>query len=90
MVIVGDGMGACRLLDELVRREATNRFEITVFGEERGGAYNRILLGKVLAGGAPDAIVTNDGLGSRLRFWRTCCVGRSRTSVTAVPSSTLG
>jgi nitrite reductase (NADH) large subunit len=58
LAIVGNGMGTDRLLDELVRREATNRFEITVFGEERGGAYNRILLGKVLSGAAPDAIVT--------------------------------
>ena len=58
LAIVGNGMGTCRLLDELVRRDATARYEITVFGEERGGAYNRILLGKVLAGEAPDAIVT--------------------------------
>jgi nitrite reductase (NADH) large subunit len=58
LAIVGNGMGTCRLLDELVRRDATTRYEITVFGEERGGAYNRILLGKVLSGEAPDAIVT--------------------------------
>jgi nitrite reductase (NADH) large subunit len=58
LAIVGNGMGTCRLLDELVRRDATSRYEITVFGEERGGAYNRIQLGKVLAGEAPDAIVT--------------------------------
>ncbi|HTA90467.1 MAG TPA: FAD-dependent oxidoreductase [Polyangiaceae bacterium] len=58
LVIIGNGMGTCRLLDELVRRDAQSRYEITVFGEERGGAYNRILLGKVLAGEAPDSIVT--------------------------------
>ena len=58
MAIVGNGMGTCRLLDELVRRDATSRYEITVFGEERGGAYNRIMLGKVLSGESPDAIVT--------------------------------
>ena len=58
LAIIGNGMGTCRLLDELVRRDATSRYEITVFGEERGGAYNRILLGKVLAGESPDSIVT--------------------------------
>jgi len=58
LAIIGNGMGTCRLLDELVRRDATLRYEITVFGEERGGAYNRIMLGRVLAGEAPDAIVT--------------------------------
>ena len=58
LAIIGNGMGTCRLLDELVRRDATSRYEITVFGEERGGAYNRIMLGKVLSGAAPDEIVT--------------------------------
>ncbi len=58
LVIIGNGMGTCRLLDELVERGATSRYEISVFGEEPGGAYNRILLGKVLGGEAPGAIVT--------------------------------
>jgi nitrite reductase (NADH) large subunit len=58
LVIIGNGMGTCRLLDELVARGAERTYEVTVFGEEPGGAYNRILLGKVLAGEAPDAIVT--------------------------------
>jgi nitrite reductase (NADH) large subunit len=58
LAIVGNGMGTCRLLDELGLRGAAQRYEVTVFGEEKGGAYNRILLGRVLAGEAPDAIVT--------------------------------
>ncbi len=58
LAIIGNGMGTCRLLDELVSRGAAFQYEITVFGEEQGGAYNRIMLGKVLAGGSPDEIVT--------------------------------
>jgi nitrite reductase (NADH) large subunit len=58
LAIIGNGMGTCRLLDELITRGAESLYEITVYGEEPGGAYNRILLGKVLAGEAPDAIVT--------------------------------
>jgi nitrite reductase (NADH) large subunit len=58
LAIIGNGMGTCRLLDELVTRGGHDRYEVTVYGEEPGGAYNRILLGKVLAGEAPDAIVT--------------------------------
>jgi nitrite reductase (NADH) large subunit len=58
LAIVGNGMGTCRLLDELALRGATQRYEIAVYGEEKGGAYNRILLGRVLAGEIPDAIVT--------------------------------
>jgi nitrite reductase (NADH) large subunit len=58
LAIIGNGNGTCRLLDELVTRGAHELYEITVYGEEQGGAYNRILLGKVLAGESPDAIVT--------------------------------
>jgi nitrite reductase (NADH) large subunit len=58
LALIGNGMATCRLLDELTRRAANDRYEITVFGEEEGGAYNRILLSRVLAGGAPDVIVT--------------------------------
>src|SRR6185437_3635368 len=56
--IIGNGMGTCRLLDELALRGGTQQYEITVFGEERGGAYNRILLSRVLGGESPDSIVT--------------------------------
>jgi nitrite reductase (NADH) large subunit len=58
LAVIGNGMGTCRLLDELVARGGAFQYEITVFGEEQGGAYNRIMLGKVLAGAAPDDIVT--------------------------------
>jgi nitrite reductase (NADH) large subunit len=58
LAIIGNGMGTCRLLDELMARGAGDLYEITVFGEEPGGAYNRILLGHVLGGDAADAIVT--------------------------------
>jgi len=58
LAIVGNGMATCRLLDELLQRDALGRYEIAIFGGERGGAYNRILLSKVLGGDDPDAIVT--------------------------------
>lgn len=58
LAIIGNGMGTCRLLDEFVARGGNERYEITVFGEEQGGAYNRIQLGNVLAGENPDSIVT--------------------------------
>lgn len=58
LAIIGNGMGTCRLLSELVTRGGHERYEITVYGDEPGGAYNRVLLGKVLGGEAPDAIVT--------------------------------
>jgi nitrite reductase (NADH) large subunit len=56
LAIIGNGMATGRLLDELLRRDALARFEITVFGEEPHGCYNRILLNRVLLGGAVDDI----------------------------------
>jgi nitrite reductase (NADH) large subunit len=56
--IIGNGMAAGRLLDELFRRGAATRFDVSVFGEERHGCYNRILLNRVLTGGDADEITT--------------------------------
>jgi nitrite reductase (NADH) large subunit len=58
LVIVGNGMATCRLLDNLIALRAAERFEITVIGDEPHGAYNRIQLGKVLAGGSADDVLT--------------------------------
>jgi nitrite reductase (NADH) large subunit len=58
LAIIGNGMAAGRLLDELFRRAAGTQFEISVFGEERHGCYNRILLNRVLSGGDADEITT--------------------------------
>ncbi len=60
LAIIGNGMATSRLLDELLARGATARYDITVYGEEAGGTYNRILLSKVLGGDAPDDIVMKD------------------------------
>jgi nitrite reductase (NADH) large subunit len=49
LVIVGNGMAAARLCDELVQR-ALGRYAIAVIGAEPQLAYNRILLSSVLAG----------------------------------------
>jgi len=48
LLIIGNGMAASRLLDELVKRDA-HRFSITVIGEEATTGYNRILLSPFLA-----------------------------------------
>lgn len=55
LVIVGKGMAATRLVDELSQR-ALGRYSIAVIGEEARLAYNRVLLSPLLAGeiAAPD------------------------------------
>ena len=60
LVVVGNGMGGARLVEELVSRGGRHLFEIAIFGDEPYGAYNRILLSSVLAGHhQPSDIVTN-------------------------------
>tara|TARA_Y100000782_G_scaffold41620_1_gene46724 strand:+ start:14878 stop:18630 length:3753 start_codon:yes stop_codon:yes gene_type:complete len=49
LVIIGNGMATGRLLQRLSER-AANQFDITVFGEEPGGSYNRVLLSNLLSG----------------------------------------
>jgi nitrite reductase (NADH) large subunit len=49
LVIIGNGMAAARLVDELAA-SALGRYAIAVIGEEPRLAYNRVLLSSVLAG----------------------------------------
>lgn len=56
LAIIGNGMATGRLLDELLRRDGLARFDVTVFGEEPHGCYNRILLNRVLLGASVDDI----------------------------------
>jgi nitrite reductase (NADH) large subunit len=50
LVVIGNGMAGARFVEEVVAREGTDLYDIVVFGEERQGNYNRILLSSVLAG----------------------------------------
>jgi assimilatory nitrate reductase electron transfer subunit len=57
VVVIGNGMAGFRFVQELLDRDPDRRFDITVVGDEPGGAYNRVLLSNVLAGTTrPDAI----------------------------------
>ena len=49
LVVVGNGMAAARLVEELTRI-AQGRYAIAVIGDEPRLAYNRVLLSSVLAG----------------------------------------
>jgi nitrite reductase (NADH) large subunit len=49
LVIVGNGMAAARLVDELAK-VSLGRYAIAVIGDEPRLAYNRVLLSSVLAG----------------------------------------
>ncbi|MDE3011582.1 MAG: nitrite reductase large subunit NirB [Pseudomonadota bacterium] len=49
LVMIGNGMAGVRTLEELLKL-APEQYEITVFGAEPHGNYNRILLSPVLSG----------------------------------------
>lgn len=48
VVVVGNGMAGARFVQELLAR--TSEHDVTVIGDEPGGAYNRMQLSNVLAG----------------------------------------
>jgi len=65
LVIIGNGMAAARLCEEL-SRQALGRYAVAVIGEEPRLAYNRVLLSSVLAGEtASDDIALRPA-----RWWR--------------------
>jgi NAD(P)H-dependent nitrite reductase small subunit len=49
LVVIGNGMAGMRVVEELIAH-APDLYEIDVFGAERHGNYNRILLSPLLAG----------------------------------------
>ena len=49
LVMIGNGMAGMRTIEELLKI-APDMYDITVFGDEPYGNYNRILLSPVLAG----------------------------------------
>ncbi len=60
LVLIGNGMAGVRALEELLKL-APDQYDITVFGGEPYGNYNRILLSPVLAGEKTlDEIMLND------------------------------
>ncbi|MBI5449791.1 MAG: NAD(P)/FAD-dependent oxidoreductase [Gammaproteobacteria bacterium] len=60
LVVIGNGMAGMRTIEELLKI-APDAYEITVFGAEPYGNYNRILLSPVLAGEKTiDEIMLND------------------------------
>src|SRR5690349_16496013 len=50
LVVVGNGMAGVRAIEEILLRGGGESIDITVFGDEPYGNYNRILLSNVLAG----------------------------------------
>ena len=50
LVVIGNGMAGARTVEEILARGGGEQFDITMFGDEPYGNYNRILLSNVLNG----------------------------------------
>lgn len=50
LVVIGNGMAGVRAVEEILQRGGRDQFNITIFGDEPYGNYNRILLSNVLNG----------------------------------------
>ncbi|MBV8068952.1 MAG: NAD(P)/FAD-dependent oxidoreductase [Acidobacteriaceae bacterium] len=50
LVVIGNGMAGARTVEEILTRGGADLFNITMFGDEPYGNYNRILLSSVLNG----------------------------------------
>ena len=60
LVVVGNGMAGARAVEEVLALGGADMFDITMFGDEPYGNYNRILLSNVLSGiQDPDEIFMN-------------------------------
>ena len=57
LVVIGNGMAACRLLEELTHL-ASDLYQITVVGEEPFAGYNRVMLSPLLCGGTDEKTIT--------------------------------
>ena len=50
LVVIGNGMAGARAVEEVLVRGGADQFEITMFGDEPYGNYNRIMLSNILSG----------------------------------------
>ncbi|MGH7838069.1 MAG: nitrite reductase large subunit NirB, partial [Candidatus Binataceae bacterium] len=62
LVVIGNGMAGARTVEEILACGGGAQFQITVFGDEPYGNYNRILLSSVLNGSQDSSEIFLNGL----------------------------
>jgi len=80
LVMVGNGMAGIRTLEELLKL-APDLYDITVFGAEPHGNYNRILLSPVLAGEMTIGDIMLNDVGWYAQHGITLHLGRKVTRI---------
>lgn len=80
LVVIGNGMAGARLLEDVLACDP-DRFDITVFGDEPYGNYNRILLSNVLNGSQDATEIFLNSLGWYQEHGITLHAGKRVTRV---------
>ena len=62
LVVIGNGMAGMRAVEEILARGGADLFDITVFGDEPYGNYQRSRLGRVLSGEESEADILLNSL----------------------------
>jgi nitrite reductase (NADH) large subunit len=62
LIVIGNGMAGARTVEEILACGGGAQFDITIFGEEPHGNYNRILLSSVLNGSQDPSEIFLNGL----------------------------
>ena len=52
LLVIGNGMAGARTVEQILERDGSSLFEITMIGDDPYGNYNRIMLSHVLSGEA--------------------------------------
>jgi nitrite reductase (NADH) large subunit len=79
LVVIGAGMASGRMLEHLFEQQAT--YDVTLFGSEPRGNYNRIMLSPVLAGEKTYADIVTHDADWYARRGVTCRFGETVTAI---------
>ena len=92
LVIVGNGMVGQRLVEAVRERDTRRRWRITVLGEERRPAYDRVNLSALFDGATPaDLDLAGDAVGyTRHLDDAVASIDRASRAVTTVRGRTVG
>jgi nitrite reductase (NADH) large subunit len=88
LIVIGNGMAGARTVEEILARGGGEQFDITVFGDEPYGNYNRILLSNVLNGSQDPSEIFLNGLEWYRENGIELCAG-VRVDVIARPHKTI-
>ncbi len=90
LVVIGNGMAGARTVEEILSRGGGDLFNITIFGDEPYGNYNRILLSNVLNGTQEESEIFLNPLAWYADNWITLHSGVRAESILRRAKCVLG